>query len=385
MTHLEITLESGLGDLVVDLDVFENRAERGVAAMVGPIGVDHLNLGDGGVAMFLIAEVLLAEGDVSQIHGQSAISDKRSEFVLGKGAKPFDNLHVCGLGIVDLERVGELAARLARLDGVDDVVLDGVDILFGQITAEQVDLGAADGRTLACADQLDALSSAVGALVKLARQVLDRKDLLTLTQWDFIGDIIGLRLTENRRNTLGKQLVAYALNVVAINEAQTHKTLDAKDVAQLDSKLLCLDIKARFLLNVNTRNHLKPTFLERNRHSSWNQKHRCFHDKGWRQLCHARCGSTCTNCAKFGGQTSEGASPCVAATSLRCSAHALRRRPCVAITTCERPSVPCAMATIRECHGVPCATAAIRGGTLYHSNDRQDIACDDKANIPPRK
>lgn len=43
--------------------------------MVGPIGVDHADLGDGGVAI-LIAEVLLAEGDVRFVHGKAAIGDK---------------------------------------------------------------------------------------------------------------------------------------------------------------------------------------------------------------------------------------------------------------------------------------------------------------------
>ena len=43
--------------------------------MVGPVGVDHADLGDGGVAV-LIAEVLLAEGDVRLVHSKTAIGDE---------------------------------------------------------------------------------------------------------------------------------------------------------------------------------------------------------------------------------------------------------------------------------------------------------------------
>ena len=43
--------------------------------MIGPVGVDHADLGDSGVAI-LIAEVLLAEGDVRLVHGKAALGNK---------------------------------------------------------------------------------------------------------------------------------------------------------------------------------------------------------------------------------------------------------------------------------------------------------------------
>ena len=56
---------------VVEGDVVDFCEKRGVAAVVGPVGVEHLELGDAGVAFFLVAEVGLAEGDVLGGHGEA--------------------------------------------------------------------------------------------------------------------------------------------------------------------------------------------------------------------------------------------------------------------------------------------------------------------------
>ena len=55
----------GLFDILrLDIRVFNNGAESGVPAMVGPVGVDHADFGDSGAAFFLVLKILLAEFDV---------------------------------------------------------------------------------------------------------------------------------------------------------------------------------------------------------------------------------------------------------------------------------------------------------------------------------
>ena len=66
--------------------------------MVGPIGVDHADLGDGGVAI-LIAEVLLAEGDVRFVHGKAAIGDKGGKAGLVELAEAVEHLDGLGSGV----------------------------------------------------------------------------------------------------------------------------------------------------------------------------------------------------------------------------------------------------------------------------------------------
>ena len=75
VAHLHVAVEGLLHHGVVDRHVIQDGAEGGVAAMVGPVRVDHADLGDGGVAI-LIAEVLLAEGDVRLVHGKTALGNK---------------------------------------------------------------------------------------------------------------------------------------------------------------------------------------------------------------------------------------------------------------------------------------------------------------------
>ena len=58
-------LQQGIGEL----HRIDGGEEGGVAAVIGPVGVDHANFRDGGAAA-LLAEIGLAEGNVVQIHGQ---------------------------------------------------------------------------------------------------------------------------------------------------------------------------------------------------------------------------------------------------------------------------------------------------------------------------
>ena len=103
VAHLEVPVEGGLDRGVVDLHVLELGAKGGVAAVVGPVGVDHADLGDGGVAP-LAGEVVLAELDVGEVHGQAALSDERLEARLVKLAKAVEHLDGPGRGHIHLER-----------------------------------------------------------------------------------------------------------------------------------------------------------------------------------------------------------------------------------------------------------------------------------------
>ncbi len=102
--HLEVALEGGPDHVVVDLDVVELGAEGGVAAVVRPVRVDHLDLGDRRVAP-LALEVVLAEADVGEVHGKAALLDEGLQLRLGHLAEALDLLDLRGLGVVDLERL----------------------------------------------------------------------------------------------------------------------------------------------------------------------------------------------------------------------------------------------------------------------------------------
>ena len=264
VAHLHVAVEGLLNHGVVDRHVVQDGAEGGVAAVVGPVGVDHANLGDGGVAP-LAGEVVLAKLDVGEVHGQAALGDERLEARLVKLAEAAEHLDGLGRGHIHLERGLGGERRLAGLDRVDDVVLDGLDAGLGEVAGEHVDLGRAHVRAPAGTHELHALARGVGALVELAGQVLHGKDVraggggvheavrveVEARHGQLAGGGVYLRLAEDDGHAALEELVARALDVVAVDEAQALEALHAQDGAQLCEQLLRLHVEARLLLHVD--------------------------------------------------------------------------------------------------------------------------------------
>ncbi|VWL96079.1 Uncharacterised protein [Collinsella intestinalis] len=254
VAHLHVTVEGGLDGGVVDLDVLEVGAEGGVAAVVGPVGVDHANLGDGGVAV-LILEVLLAERDVGLVHGKTALGNEGGEGGLVHLAEAVDDLDRLGVGNLLGEGLGALELGEAGLDRVHHVALDSVEVLGGKIAGEQVDLCGANGGALALGDQLHALGGGGGALVELAGQRLDGEDGRAGLLGELVIGEVDLRLGEHGGHAGAEQLLVDALDVIAVDDAQARERLDAQGVAKLGEQLLRLDVKPGFLLYVHARDH----------------------------------------------------------------------------------------------------------------------------------
>ena len=253
VAHLHVAVEGLLHHGVVDRHVVQDGAEGGVAAVVGPVGVDHADLGDGGVAV-LIAEVLLAEGDVRLVHGKAAIGDKGGKAGLVELAEAVEHLDGLGLGSLHVQRLGQVERGDARLDGVHHVVLDGIDGGLVQSARDHIDLGGAHGGALALADELHALAGGVGALVKLARQEFDGKDG-AIACGEFVVGHIDLGLAKDGRHAGAEKLLVDALDVVAVDDPQGLDALDAENFGQLALELLSLDVEPGFLLHVDTRDH----------------------------------------------------------------------------------------------------------------------------------
>ena len=105
VAHLHVAVEGLLHHGVIDRHIIQDGAEGGVAAVVGPIGVDYADLGDGGVAIF-IAEVLLAEGNVRLVHGKTALGDKGGKAGLVELAEAVKHLDRRRLGGLHVQRLG---------------------------------------------------------------------------------------------------------------------------------------------------------------------------------------------------------------------------------------------------------------------------------------
>ena len=101
--------------------------------MVRPVGVNDANLSDGRIAL-LFGEVLLAEGEVSQVHCKTVRNNELLEAVLVKNVKALKNLYISRLWDGNLEGLGQLKGSLASLNGVDEVVLDGGNVCLCEVS-----------------------------------------------------------------------------------------------------------------------------------------------------------------------------------------------------------------------------------------------------------
>ena len=168
VANLKVALECFLHHAVFDLNIVEDRAKGGVAAVIRPIGVDHADLGDGGVAV-LAAEVFLAELDVGEVHRQAALGDEGGKGGVIKLAEAVEHFNGLRVGVTLAQRLAQGKVGLAGLNGVDHVALDSGSRLIGKAAVEHIELCARNGRALALRNELYALGGGVGTLVKLAR------------------------------------------------------------------------------------------------------------------------------------------------------------------------------------------------------------------------
>ena len=144
--------------------------------MIGPVGVDDLDLGYGRAAAFG-AEVALAELDVRKVHGKAVGPDELRQAVLCKIVEGCEHRYFVRYIVCHCKGLGDLQGCLAGLHRVNDVFLYLCKLCLGNISVECVDLCRADQRPFLLGDQLDALSGGICALVELSGQELHGKYL----------------------------------------------------------------------------------------------------------------------------------------------------------------------------------------------------------------
>ena len=262
-THGQVLLECQLHRFIVDLHIGKLGAEGGVAAVVRPIRVNHAHLGDSRVAADFL-EMSLEELDVGLVHGKAALFAELCQARTVELREAFDNLYRLGLGNLHLKRFALLKRRLARLNRVDNVMLDSGNVRIGKRAFQHIYLRAAHSRALALAYQLDALAGRIGTLIKLARKELDGEHRLAREAFALQGGFnlgaafacnVYLGLAEHNGNALLEQLAGNTLYVVTVDKAQAFKRFHAQNRLQLVQKLLRLNIETGLFLNINARNH----------------------------------------------------------------------------------------------------------------------------------
>ena len=248
-----VLLPGVLQQLILKHSPIDNGSEGSVPAMVGPVGVDHPDLGDGGISV-LGAEIVLAEGNIVQIHGQAVLLDKSRQAVLIQPNKAVQGCHLGGNVILHRQSLRLCQRCLPAFHRVDHILLDLGDLSIGQLAVQGIDLGGADSGPIAGAEDLDALGRRVCPLVKLTGQGLHRKHDRAF-QICFGGGDVHLGLGKNRAHRIVKQLLGNILRIVAIQHTHLLQILDAQQIPGIMEQALGFAGQRLFLFHKNTINH----------------------------------------------------------------------------------------------------------------------------------
>ena len=237
----QIVLVGLLQQGVLKGHVVENGAEGGVAAVIGPVGVNHADFRDGGVAAFF-PEIGLAEDDVVQIHGKAVVSDKVRQLVTAQFREAGQGRHLRGDVVTDGEGFRHVQGRFPALHRVNDVFFEFPDVPVRQRAVQSVDLGGADEGSLTLGDDLDALGGGIRPLVKLAGQRLHGENV-GAGELDGGRSGIQLRLGEDRLYGVPEQVFRDVFRVVPVEQPDVFQPLHAEKIPGLVQQTLGLVVQ----------------------------------------------------------------------------------------------------------------------------------------------
>ena len=249
-----VAVKCVLHHLIFELYVIDLGEEGGVAAVVGPVSIDHANLGDGRVALFGVAEVGLQELEVVQIHRQTHIMQQVRESRLVHVSKADNRCHAGRDSVLYLEGCRLSHRSLAGVYGVNQIAADLVHVLSSELAFQNVNFSGCNGRAFAAGEQLDALCAGIGALIELTGQRLYRKDGVSAFRTGKVLVVahISHRLGEYDALCLLVGLRCKSLCVVAAEIAHMSQVFDFQQVVQAGEQAACFDIEAGFFLGITT-------------------------------------------------------------------------------------------------------------------------------------
>ena len=220
---VEIFLPSGFGGrvefAVVDFYVFEMGKERGVAAVVAPIGVEHSDFGHRRVALFGLCEIVAAESQVLNRHRKRHLFVESGDFAVRHRYEARNAGNRRGNFCRLQKRLGLVERRLAAVDCVYQIFFDARKTVGGKPRAENVHPCAGDGRSGLC-DNLHALFRRIGALVELAGEVLDGENRIAVVcRESLLVNVFNGRFAKNQIFHSRELRIVNTLDIVALENA----------------------------------------------------------------------------------------------------------------------------------------------------------------------
>ncbi len=212
--------------------------------MVRPVGINNSDFGNGRLTLFSVTEVGLAELQILKAHGKAPAVHKLMEGSLIHGSKAIEHFHIIWHLELHVQGLRLLHGGLTALYGIDVV---GLDLLYSgiiHIPYQHYYTGSGDLRTLLLGNQLYALGSRISSLIVLARQVFHSKHGRIWEAWQLLlVDNIHRWLREYNSLYLGVLLIAEALDIITVEQADSLQPGQAKALYQIVMKLLGWNIK----------------------------------------------------------------------------------------------------------------------------------------------
>ena len=131
LADAEIVVISILNIRGCDLDLVNGGEEGCVTAVIGPVGVDHADFGNRGIAVLGVAEIALAERDIIEIHCETVLLQELFSALGVELAEAVQCLDRFGDRIVGIEGIDLLQRSLAALDRVDEIRFQALEFLVG--------------------------------------------------------------------------------------------------------------------------------------------------------------------------------------------------------------------------------------------------------------
>ncbi len=162
---------------IVKTHVFQFCCKGGVAAVIRPVGIEHADLGDGGIAVdFAVevsAEIFTDEFEIRIGHRKAKRIIECPEIFFRHRPEAFHDFDICRNRMLNLQCRGLLHSGLSGINRVDAVSFDAGEFLITDFALQNVGDGGHDGRILALADELDALLRGIRSLIELPRKRLN--------------------------------------------------------------------------------------------------------------------------------------------------------------------------------------------------------------------
>ena len=238
---------------IIKRHILQLCGECGVTAVIRPVGVEHPDLCHSRIPVLLPGIVLSDEMKITVCHGQSQRIIQFPELVFfhdSESVKCPDILRLVKLLFQCLRLLKTCKSGIYRIVAV---LFDCLHLFIRDSAFQHIDCGSPDQDLFIFIQETDTLDCGICPLIKLARQILNRKDSVFFLLFKcFLIEDVYRRLCKDTCLSLFIDSIRDILHVVTYQDPDLCQSADLKVTPDLVSKILRGSCKCVLLLYINT-------------------------------------------------------------------------------------------------------------------------------------